>query len=204
MKYREGDCVEHRVKGDWGRGYVLNVIGEERIQIFFEYADEVKTFVLGNTKLKKLHHDSHAKNKWLDEVRRYAKFPWPTTNAPISIHGLGDVFSYQEGLLSYVGYQVGNEGKPRKVRQSILDWVFHNRLPRVKSESYMLEWGDPETSARLKKMANALAAFTRNEKRKTHADYTMAIRDREIDLKYLRDKYYVGQFYFEWPPSKNL
>ena len=205
--YRKGDWVKHLKKDSWGRGYVMEVIDEQKITIFFEHADSVKNFDVSIAKLEKIQLDSSEKNKWINDLRRYAKFPWPTTNAPIGIHGLGDVFSYKEGLLSYVGYRVGHEGEPRQVRQSILDWVFHNRLPRVQSEEYMTQWGEPQTSARLQKMANVLAGLTRNVKRNTNADYSVTIRDRESDLTYLYNEYYVEYYVkkirFHWPPTQN-
>ncbi len=203
MKYKKGNWIEHPAKNEWGRGYVIEVAGEEEIKVFFEQADKaIKTLVLAYVQPVLLHPNDQVRREWIRQLRRRAKFPWPTTNAPIGIHGLGDVFKYKEGLLSYVGYRVGNEGEPERVRQSILDWVFHNHLPNVKFKSYMLEWGDPESVTRLRKMAQTLAALTRNNKRNTHADYSVTIQNRESDLKYLYEEYYVGRFQFVWPSLK--
>ena len=128
-------------------------------------------------------------------------FEWPSTNAPASTHGYtGDVFFYKDGLLSYVGYRVGHvQGVSTEVRQQILDCVFHNQLPRVQSPEYMREWGDPKTAVRLRKLANAIATFTKNAKKKKDGDFSDAISDWEYDLRYLFLKYYVGVFRFAWP-----
>ena len=128
-------------------------------------------------------------------------FEWPSTDAPASTYGFsGDVFSYQEGLLTYVGYHVGRvQGVSTSIRQQILDCVFHNQLPRVQSPEYMQEWGDPRTAIRLHKLADTLASFTRNAKRRTDGDISDAIADWEYDLNYLHHKYYVRRFRFAWP-----
>lgn len=84
-------------------------------------------------------------------------------SAPASKHGFTrDNFEYKEGVLSYVGYRVGRNGLSEGVRLQILNCVFHNTLPRVESPEYMEEWGTPETSERLQKLAESIAAFTRN------------------------------------------
>ncbi len=128
-------------------------------------------------------------------------FEWPSTNAPASKYGfIGDVFFYKGGLLSYVGYRVGQQGLPRHVRLQILDCVFHNVLPRVDSPEYMNGWGTPKTAVRLHKLAETLAAFTRNAKRRLkHSNLSKAIADWETDLNYLYRQYYIGKFGFAEP-----
>lgn len=107
-------------------------------------------------------------------------FDWPSTDAPASVYGFrGDVFFYQDGLLRYVGYRVGRQGEPHDIRLQMLDCVFHNDLPRVQSPDYMAEWGSPKTAARLQKMAESIAAFTRNAKGNASHDYSEAIADWE-------------------------
>jgi hypothetical protein len=126
-------------------------------------------------------------------------FDWPTTDAPASKFGFeADNFLYQDGLLSYVGYYVGANAPNQQTRTDILDCVFHNQIPRVKSPEHMLEWGTPGSPERLRKMANCLAAFTRNMKRNGAADYGIAIEHWKSDLDYLYRTYYVGRFHFAW------
>jgi len=144
------------------------------------------------------------KQKKCDYVLRRQQegfFDWPSTVAPASDRGWsGNVFSYKEGLLSYVGYHVGNEGVPEDIRLQLLDCVFHNDLPGVQSPDYMAEWGLPKSTDRLRKMAEAIAAFTRNAKGKS-ADYSEATANWESDLDYLFHKYYLKRFKFGWPSS---
>ena len=129
-------------------------------------------------------------------------FEWPFTDAPASTHGFsGDKFFYKEGLLSYVGYHVGQQGVHESIRLQILDCVFHNELPNVDSPEYMDGWGSPETPDRLKKIAESLAAFARNAKGKC-GGYEKAISDWESDLNYLYHKYYVDHFKFDWPDDR--
>jgi hypothetical protein len=130
-------------------------------------------------------------------------FPWPLTNAPATKFGyLGDVFDYKDGLLSYVGYKVGHNGERGQVRREILDCIFYKELPNVCSKEYMEEWGDPHSPNRLMKLANAIAAFARNEKRNRRGDYSKAVQERERDLDYLYRRYYKGYFKFNWPRIK--
>jgi len=127
-------------------------------------------------------------------------FDWPSTDAPASTSGFsGNHWHYKEGLLSFVGYRVGRNGADKQVRQRILDCVFHNDLPQVDSADYMRQWDKPKSAARLQKMAESLAAFTRNAKRKSLCDYRDAVADWELDLTYLFRKYYCGHFGFAWP-----
>ena len=135
------------------------------------------------------------------EVYQGDWFEWPSTVAP---PGPGKILPvrYPEGLLSFVGYRVGKtKGLPDDDRKDILDKVFHNKLPRVNSDSYMAEFGDPEQPARLEKMAHVLAAMARNYLRNDTRDYSMAIHHYKMDLDYLYDKYYVGKFGFDRKPG---
>jgi len=134
-----------------------------------------------------------------NQRRAEGYFDWPRTDAPASRFGLsGDHFHYQEGLLKFVGYQTGEAARSEFIRRDILDWVFHNELPRVKSPVYMAEWGAPKTPDRLRKMANCLATFTRNAKRRVSADCGEAISQWQGDLNYLYTTYYIGRFNFAW------
>jgi len=130
-------------------------------------------------------------------------FDWPLTDAPASRHSFtGDHYFYKEGLLSFIGYRVGRNGTPQNIRHQLLDCVFHNELPNVDSPEYMEEWDEPRTANRLKKLAESMAAFTRNAKRKMNSDYSIAVEEWEDDLEYLYRKYYVGYFRFSWPSNE--
>lgn len=127
-------------------------------------------------------------------------FNWPTTEANGGDHRLSFAGKTDDGMLSYLEYRVGKtNGEPAPVRRAILDRVFGAFLPPVFPKDYMDAWGAPKSAARLKKMAESLAAFTRNAKRRDADRLDEAIRQWEADLEYLHEKYYVGRFNFGWP-----
>lgn len=127
-------------------------------------------------------------------------FIWPSTKV-----GPGDrsqSFSnwHSEGMLGYLGYRVGNaNGATDFVRRKILDAVFLSVLPPINEASYVRDWGVEGTASRLKRVANEIARFAQNGKRKRSADMSSAVSDWEADLRYLYREYYVGKFGFGWP-----
>ena len=90
------------------------------------------------------------------------------------------------------------------VRWRVLEYAFECRLPPLDGPDYYFEWSMPLTAQRLKKMANTLAALTRNAKRRDAMSYAKAIDDWEDDLVLLRDKYYLDFFHFGWPATHVL
>ncbi|TGU95034.1 hypothetical protein EN794_025700 [Mesorhizobium sp. M00.F.Ca.ET.151.01.1.1] len=130
-------------------------------------------------------------------------FIWPSTEA---FRGSGKLTlsgTISEGMLSYLDYHVGRtRGEAAAVRRVVLDSVFKSTLPPVFPKPYMDAWGDNSSSRRLRKMAETIAAFTRNAKRRDADTLDDAIRDWEDDLTYLHGKYYVGRFGFGWPSTK--
>lgn len=127
-------------------------------------------------------------------------FDWPTTDAKRGNGGLGGVYSVTEGVLGYLGYAVGEKSTfTRTQRQAILGQVFQMHLPPIESPTYMQEWATPGSAARLKKMADSIASFARQAKRRRNADMREAIASWEADLRMLHDEYYVGKFGFGWP-----
>lgn len=154
-------------------------------------AREIREIVL--TEYKRRQQQRSMNPDKLDE----GAFAWPETAASrgrnrLQFDELGD------GMLSYFGYRVGNNGVSRSARRDILDRVFSQELPYAFPGDYMDKWGEPESPERLQKMANSLAAFTRNAKRK-NGDVDAAVSDWESDLDYLYDTYYADFFEFSWP-----
>jgi hypothetical protein len=88
-------------------------------------------------------------------------------------------------------------GLPESQRRQILDTIFIHSLSFVNDTNYLREWGEPKTKERLKKLADCIAAFTRNAKRRNADSYSKAIQDWEADLAYLKRTYYDG--HFQWP-----
>jgi hypothetical protein len=127
-------------------------------------------------------------------------FAWPSTMASSGGGYLEADDWPKKGMLSFLGYHVGESGLGAGGRREILDFAYKGRLPNVNNQSYMDQWGHPETGARLKKMAESIAAFCRNHKRKNGA--ALSVQEWESDLEYLRVKYYVGRYSFIWPDTE--
>ena len=128
-------------------------------------------------------------------------FRWPSTSALPGEDELDTDLGPKRGLLSVLNYRVGISGVPEDSRHRILDYVFADALPPVHSQAYMLSWAEPATPARLQKLAECIAAFTRNAKRKGKRSFAEAIRHWEVDLLYLHDRYYRDHFGFGWPTT---
>ena len=128
------------------------------------------------------------------------QFVWPTTTANIGSQNLpSDAFKYEEGLLRHYGYKVGIHGLNQSERLEILDSIFLRPLMPMNNYEYQNEWGEPKTARRLQKLAESIAAFTRNAKRRNDKNFGKAIQDWETDLAYLKTTYYDNRFSFRWP-----
>ena len=138
----------------------------------------------------------------LTHLSEVEAFDWPTT----VIQGGGGselhVDALKLGYLRYLGYAVGRLGKAEDVRHELLSKAYQTRrLPRVFPVGYRKEWGGPSSSSRLHKMADSIATFCRNGRRRPH-DMDIAVSEWEADLEWLRTTYYEGRYQFEWPSVK--
>lgn len=127
-------------------------------------------------------------------------FRWPTTTTWLGDGPFSDANFEQEGALKLFGYSVSSvEDLSDHERQHRLDVVFQAVVPPFAAWYKVLEWGEPCSAARLKKMANCLASFARNGTRR-RADWMVCPFEKwTADLAYLRKKYYRDHFGFEWP-----
>jgi len=126
-------------------------------------------------------------------------FRWPATKTERGVQGINTGTWYEHGLLAAVGYHVGANAVPLRLRQRILREVFEDELPPVNSPAYMAQWGRSGTPARLEKLANTIASMARHEQNRMDRSLDRAVRDREADLQFLYDEFYVGRFHFAWP-----
>lgn len=134
-------------------------------------------------------------------IPKLETFRWPSTVAYEADESMPESNWPKVGMLSAVGYCVGINGLGLKQRQELLSNVYSKRLPFVDSRKYVAEWGVPKSSERLKKLAEAIAAFVRNAKRKKN-NMSVAIREWEQDLAWLKEKYYLQhKFIWVWPKS---
>lgn len=126
----------------------------------------------------------------LDEYGRPLAHQWPDVECLAKTHGWVQKAGYFDdegkGLMSYVGYHVGEHGQPRNIRRQILDCVFNNPLPNVQDEDYMAEWGEPKTRQRLRKMQDFLGYYSENPGR---GDFRKAIEQWQEDLAYVTETY---------------
>jgi len=107
----------------------------------------------------------------------------------------------QVGVLRYVGYTVGVTGHGRSDRHQILQRVFECELPLVKSAEYMAEWGRPNSTTRLKKIADSIVYFCHNAMGRQRANMRRAIENYRDDLDWLKTTFYNGNYEgaFPWP-----
>lgn len=122
-------------------------------------------------------------------------FYWPSTDATPG-NGRIDPPDWPEtGPLRRFGYVVGVNGKPRSTRQTILTRFFELKaIPNLASPDEVHKWGDASSAARLKSMADSIAAFCRNAKRKRRAVMNRTVENYEDDLAWLKKEYYNGIF----------
>jgi hypothetical protein len=141
---------------------------------------------------------------WRDQAIAGKWFPWPTTIAAPGTWQLKAVGWRPHGMLGFLGYHVGEtKPLPRDIRSCILEYAFEYHLPPLDDLDYYLEWGEPRTAQRLKKLSNTLAALTRNAKRRAAVSYATAIDDWEGDLAFLYERFYAN-FRFGWPATDYL
>ena len=130
-------------------------------------------------------------------------FKWPSSDAS---PGAGDMdesfFYYRQGVLGFMGYCVGTSGSSSEKRRELLTSIYEGPLPSLNSAIYMAGWGKPKSCARLKKMAESIAAFARNAKRHDLRRFKIAVADWESDLAHLKRKYYVEHCDFAWPDTE--
>jgi hypothetical protein len=140
---------------------------------------------------------------WCRQAEANRWFAWPSTSAPDGIHKLRALKWRPQGMLSVLGYHVGETITVNaKVRECILEYVFEQHLPPVGDAIYFHEWGKPETARRLQKLANTLASLARNAKRRRTASFERAIHEWAQDLEFLYEKYYARLFGFGWPATE--
>jgi hypothetical protein len=145
-------------------------------------------------------------NEWLrrrlDPASQDGFFAWPSTDAP---GGDGSVNSdqwMQEGVLGFLEYRAGKTADlSSSTRQGILKRVVEGVIPPAFPKAYLDQWGDPGTATRLRKVAESIAAFARNAKRRSDDRLDQAISDWEADLGFLYCEFYVGKFGFGWPST---
>ncbi|EGQ7998529.1 hypothetical protein LH709_001086 [Vibrio vulnificus] len=170
----------------------------------FRVIDEVKSEI---EKLEKRRESlgrddplyNQIKNTFDSNATSIKGFKWPSTLAYESSENIPEVDWPQVGMLKGVGYSVGAKGLPTAQRRELLSNIMSQQLPYVTSYAYRQEWGEPNTTARLKKLANTIANLAKNSKRSSN-NTSIAISEWEEDLRWLKENYYKnGKYSWSWP-----
>jgi hypothetical protein len=173
-------------------------LGKDDIKVLQSILAELKY-----RKTKKAKQVYEAVVQRINELQSLEQMPfrWPSTAVVADSRKalIGNFFDYEDGLLKFMGYAVGQNGCYRTRRREILDYVFHGALPQVQSALHMKQWGANGSSVRLQKMANCIASFARIAKRRKNASMELAIEEWEEDLAYLKEKYYRHADGYRWP-----
>lgn len=130
-----------------------------------------------------------------------SRFLWPSTEAPESSISLDAIDAQEKGLLGIMGYRVGQNGLSEFQRRDLLSAIYEESLVQCGSPDYMAQWGNNSTSTRLQKLANCLATFTRNAKRRHLVSLTKSVQNWEDDLSFLKKSFYEGRYSFDWPET---
>jgi len=132
--------------------------------------------------------EDHDVDSWVDETDDEE----PTEGSePFRLHVDFQTGDWPEaGVLSRMGYHVGQSGLDQESRRAILRQVIAAELIADSPDAiaYVQGWGSPGSWPRLQKIYNALTAFSRNARRK-QGDYSEAIADWESDLSWLKQTY---------------
>ena len=108
-------------------------------------------------------------NEWRTRLLRYKKHQYRATTPEI-------------GVLSFLGYHVGQEGEPRWRRRQILQYILNRPLPPVGSPAYIAEWGNCGSAKRKRKLCNVLRGLSSN---RTHQNSEKALIEWLDDLEYI-------------------
>lgn len=107
----------------------------------------------------------------------------------------------QYGMLKACGYTVGAKSRSDSIRQAQLRRALMEELPSELGDEYITICGAPRTVGRLQKMANSIATFTRNAKRRRSGSLEEAIRHWEMDLAWLKQTWYRPDLGIVWPST---
>jgi hypothetical protein len=89
----------------------------------------------------------------------------------------------ENGVLSVVGYKVGNDGGSETQRRLKLDFIMTGVLPPVASPAYIAEWGEPKTRDRYRKLHRVIRVLASSNK--SFPNRELAVQQWEDDLVYL-------------------
>jgi hypothetical protein len=113
-------------------------------------------------------------NEWASRVEKY-------------MMGVSKSTRPDNGLLSTMGYKVGNDGVSKKRREILLTRILTHTIPFCGSPAYMYEWGGPNTRKRYNKLTTVIQLLI--IKKKYIPGIEKAIIEWSEDLIYLKENY---------------
>lgn len=128
-------------------------------------------------------------------------FKWPITKVTGFGDGSGSSGNWRsEGFLKAIGYEVGyHAGNHPIERRRVLTRAYRANVPDRFGREYSEHWGDPRSSVRLQRIAHSVARFARLAYGRRVGDFSLACKQWERDLAWLKRSYYDGRQQFEWP-----
>ncbi len=134
----------------------------------------------------------------LEHIRDWG-FEWPTTRLVPFATGSGIPATTklkEESPLKILGYTAGALGRDRQERRNALSLAFTKDFRGMVDVDH-LQWGEPQSGTRLRKIAERLAMnidpLSRGGRRRE------AVRHWLEDLEWLKEEYYDGRHTFPWP-----
>ncbi len=136
-------------------------------------------------------------------------WPWPlveTKDLSSSKSFLSGGFREQSAL-KFFGYTVGKtNGWPKKKRQEFLSDFIEMELPAIVEKTFPNEYGEPNSTTRLRAVACFLANIASLAIRRNPIANRYAVDDWTSDLNFLRVKYYEGRGlkFQPWPEVEKV
>jgi hypothetical protein len=139
---------------------------------------------------------------WIEE-----QWTWPTVNKELGKKSGGFLDLENQSALGLFGYSVAksNAGEwPDTKRHQFLSDFVEKNLPSVVSQTFGDSYGKPLTTDRLRKTAQVIAGNCSLRYKQDPWKYRHAIGKWEMDLNFLKKKFYVGMGmrFSPWPDPR--
>ena len=145
------------------------------IEIFRLYENAIKYLEKPTVKAQAEEQIIIIRSEWARRSEIAMKFPHKKALRP------------EKGLLSLMGYNVGNMGAPEKSRRYIIDEVMTQQLPFIGGGAYMQEWGEPNSKKRYNKLLRTIIGFL--DKNRNFRGMEKAVIEWNDDIQYIVQEY---------------
>ena len=221
----EGDIFEYTIKNGQTPDIVfaglLNILDNYEIDDLDSCCDDYVWASIGRVLSLVADASEKYSNKDSSEVKEFfhrsivrlvTKIPewiWPVVYDGPNNHehsGRGGPYEFNEfSALKMFGYTVGKSGWPKDKRHDFLTDFIEMELPEIVEETFGDEYGKPNTTDRLRKVANVIAGICSLNVAKNNPNLDQAISDWLTDLDFLKKKYYedAGLQFVPWPDPRS-